>query len=59
MITDKHGVAPMLSLVIENSKIVMLFFLVGTIIGLSYFGGEQDQYADNGNSSGDNELTQS
>ncbi len=49
----------MISLVFENSKIVMVFVLVGTIIGLSYFGGEQGQHADSGNSPGDNELTQS
>jgi hypothetical protein len=49
----------MISLVFENSKILMLFFLVGTIIGLSYFGGEPGQHPDNGNSPGDHELTQS
>jgi len=28
----------MLALLIENSKLIMIFLLIGTIIGLAYFG---------------------
>jgi hypothetical protein len=28
----------MVALLIENSKLIMIFLLIGTIIGLAYFG---------------------
>jgi hypothetical protein len=28
----------MLALLIENSKLIMIFLLIGTVIGLAYFG---------------------
>jgi len=30
----------MAALIFENSKLIIMFFLIGTIIGLSHFGSE-------------------
>jgi hypothetical protein len=39
----------MVALLIENSKLIMIFLLIGTIIGLAYFGnrplGDEDRQA--------------
>jgi hypothetical protein len=34
------GVVPMIALLFENLKLIMLFMLIGTIIGLSHLRGE-------------------